>query len=287
MSTATVNGCEFYYETAGTGTPLVFIHGETHGTSLFEAQMPHFSRGYRCLTYDRRGHRNSAAPLYGYSLWNQIHDLKCLLDHLSIESAVIVAVAMSTTIGASFALQYPERVKALVLCSWYELDGFPLLEERRKTHQMSFADLHLKMREILLRDGRKALENYIEANYLTFLPIFPPDKPEVRRKLVELFSCHRPEHYIQAGEFYTSMPNIRAQMHRVQCPVLGVCGTDDPSPDRPELLKDVPNFRQEWIEGARRFTMMEYPREFNAMLDRFLSLVIEQLDCSVERSNEP
>ena len=80
MPTVTANGCEFYYETAGSGAPLVFIHGETHGTSLFEAQMPHFSRGYRCLTYDRRGHRNSAVPLYGYSLWNQIHDLKCLLD---------------------------------------------------------------------------------------------------------------------------------------------------------------------------------------------------------------
>jgi pimeloyl-ACP methyl ester carboxylesterase len=177
MPTAIANGCEFYYETAGTGTPLVFIHGETHGTSLFEAQMPHFSRGYRCLTYDRRGHRNSAAPLYGYSLWNQIHDLKCLLDHLSIESAVIVAVAMSTTIGASFALQYPERVKALVLCSWYELDGFPLLEDRRKTHQMSFADLHLKMREILLRDGRKALENYIEATISPFFRFSPPTNP--------------------------------------------------------------------------------------------------------------
>jgi 3-oxoadipate enol-lactonase len=273
MPTTSLNGCEFYYEMAGQGAPLVFVHGETHGTSLFDDQMPHFSRNYRCFTYDRRGHGKSSVPAYGYSLWNQTHDLKCLLDHFNIERAVVVAVAMSTTIGASFTLQYPERVKALVLCSWYELDGFPLLEERRKKHQMSFADLHLKMREILLQQGRKALEDYIEENYATFLPIFPPDKPEVRRKLVELFACHQPAHYIQSGEFYTSMPNIRAQMYRVQCPVLGICGTDDPSPDRPELLKDVANFRQEWIKGARRFTMMEYPLEFNAVLNQFLASV--------------
>src|SRR5262245_58567732 len=131
MPTAHVNGCEFYYEIGGGGMPLVFIHGETHGISLFESQLPHFSKTHRCFTYDRRRHRKSAVPLYGYSLWNQTHDLKYLLDHVGIERAVIVAVAMSTTIGASFALQYPERVGALVLCSWYELDGYPLLEERR------------------------------------------------------------------------------------------------------------------------------------------------------------
>ena len=273
MPIAQVNGCDFYYETAGGGPPLVFVHGETHGTALFERQMPHFSQTYRCLTYDRRGHSKSAVPLYGYSLWNQTHDLKCLLDHAGIDRTIIVAVAMSTTIGATFTLEYPERVRALVLCSWYELDGFPLLEERRRAHRMSFANVHLKMREILLEHGRDGLEDYLERNFLTFLPIFPPDKPEVRRKLVTLFASHAAEHYVQSAEFYTSMPNLRAQMHRVTCPVLGICGTDDPSPDRPELLADVPNFRQEWIKGARRFTMMEYPDQFNAVLERFLATV--------------
>jgi len=271
MPIVRVNGCDFYYETAGNGAPLVFIHGETHGTGLFEAQMPHFSRTYRCLTYDRRGHGKTEVPLYGYSLWNQTHDLKCLLDSFGIDRTVIVAVAMSTTIGATFTLQYPDRVRALVLCSWYELDGFPLLEERRKAHQISFADLHLRMRQILLERGRDGLEAYLEQNFETLLPIFPLDKPEVRRKLVELFASHSPAHYVQSAEFYTSMPNLRAQMHRVSCPVLGICGTDDPSPDKPELLSGVPHFRQEWIEGARRFTMMEYPKEFNAILDRFLA----------------
>jgi pimeloyl-ACP methyl ester carboxylesterase len=90
---------------------------------------------------------------------------------------------------------------------------------------------------------------------------------------VELFACHAPEHYVQSAEFYTSMPNLCAQMHRVKCPVLGVCGTDDPSPDRPELMAGVANFRQAWIKGARRFTMMEYPQEFNRVLDEFLLAV--------------
>ena len=154
MPHASANNCNFYYESAGAGPPLIFIHGETHGTVLFEDQMPYFSSGYQCLTYDRRGHGKSEVPLYGYSLWNQTHDLKCLLDFFGFDRVIIIAVAMSTTIGANFTLLYPERVRALALCSWYELEGFPLLERRRKAHQMSFADLHLKMREILLERGR-------------------------------------------------------------------------------------------------------------------------------------
>lgn len=270
MPTVRANNCNFFVELSGNGPPLVLIHGETHGTRLFEEQIAHFSKKHRVFTYDRRGHAKSEVPLYGYSLWNQTHDLKCLMDAAGINSAVILAVAMSTTIGVSFALQYPERVQALVLCSWYELDGYPLLEERRKAHQMSFGDLHLRMREILLERGRHGLEAYMEDNHTTLFPIFPPDKPDVRRRLIELFACHQPNHYVQSGEFYTSIPNIREQMSRITCPILGICGTDDPSPDRPEIVHDVANFRQTWIKGARRFAMMEYPAEFNAVVDGFL-----------------
>jgi 3-oxoadipate enol-lactonase len=273
MPHVAVNNCNFYHEIAGNGPPLIFIHGETHGTALFEDQMPYFSRSYKCFTYDRRGHAKSGIPLYGYSLWNQTYDLKCLLDHFSFDRVLIVAVAMGTAIGANFTLLHPERVRALALCSWYELEGFPLLERRRKTHQMSFADLHLKMRQVLLEHGRTGLENYLEKNHAWLLPIFPPDKSVVRSKLVELFACHDAAHYVQSGEFYTSMPNLCVEMHRVTCPVLGVCGTDDPSPDKPELMQGIVNFRQEWIKGARRFTMMEYPQEFNRVLGEFLASV--------------
>ena len=115
-----------------------------------------------------------------------------------------------------------------------------------------------------------ALEKYLLENYQTILPIFPPDKPETTRRLVEIFSCHQASHYLQTGEFYTSIPNLVPRLKEVQCPVLGICGDEDPSPDRPELLGGMSNFSQAWIRGARRFTMMECPDEFNAVLSKFL-----------------
>jgi 3-oxoadipate enol-lactonase len=264
------NNCDFYYELSGSGAPIVLIHGESHSVEIFDHQIPALSTHYQCLTYDRRGHGKSQVAPYGHSLWNQTQDLRCILDALGIDRAIVVAVAMSTTIAATFARHYPARVRALALCSWYELDGYPALEERRKTHQMSFADLHLLMQDILNRNGRAGLEQYLEEHYTTLLPIMPPNKPEVRKKLIEIFSCHQPAHYSQTGEFYTSIPPLTAALKELACPILGICGTEDPSQDKPELFAQMPNFQQAWIKGARRFTMVEYPIEFNQILQDFL-----------------
>jgi pimeloyl-ACP methyl ester carboxylesterase len=267
------NNCDLYVENTGQGRPIVFLHGQTHNIDLFPDQITEFSRDYRCVAYERRGHGRSQVAPYGYSVWNQAHDLKGLLDELGLDRVVLVAVAMSTTIAVTFANEFSDRIAGLVLCSWYELDGYPRLEDRRKKHLLSFADLHMKMLDIMQKDGRQGLERYLQENYETLLPIFPADKPDVTRKLVEIFACHPPSHYWQTGEFYTSIPHLIPKLREVKCPVLGICGDQDPSPDQPENLGDMPNFSQSWIKDARRFTMMECPREFNDVLREFLDRI--------------
>jgi pimeloyl-ACP methyl ester carboxylesterase len=103
-----------------------------------------------------------------------------------------------------------------------------------------------------------------------FLPILPRD-PEVRERVIRMMSSHPPEHYVKAAEFYTSMPNLVPRLKEVACPILGICGNDDPSPDNPELLAGAPNFAEVWIAGARRFSMLESPQAFNSALADFLT----------------
>lgn len=269
MPTARVNNCDIYYEAQGAGPCVVFIPGETHGIEMFEHQLRFFAQRFQCISYYRRGHGKSECPPYGYSLWNQTQDLIALLDHLEIGRAAIVAVAMSTTIAANYTLLRPQRVRALVLASWYELDGYPLLEERRKKHRVSFAELHLMMGRMLEAEGRDALARYLDENYEQVLPIFPRDGA-VRAKLARMFASHPREHYVQSAEFYTSIPNLIRDMGRIGCPILGICGDEDPSPDQPERLVHLPNFRQAWIKGARRFALMEQPDAFNREIAAFL-----------------
>jgi pimeloyl-ACP methyl ester carboxylesterase len=272
VPSARVNNCEIYYELHGSGPVLAFIHGESHGIEMFERQIPHFARRFTCLTYYRRGHGRSELASHGYSVWNQSLDLEALLEHLGIERMVIIAVAMSTTVAVTYAVRRPERVRALVLASWYELDGYPRLERRRGKHGLSFAEQHLRMFEIQRTQGREALIAELEEGADKFLPIFPRD-PTVRSEVIRMFASHAPQHYVQSAELYTSIPNLIPQMDRIDCPILGICGDDDPSPDNPELLRHLPNFKQVWIKGARRFTMMERPLEFNSALEQFLDTV--------------
>lgn len=269
MPTARVNNCDIHFEDRGEGPAIVFIPGESHGIEMFNDQLPYFEKRFRCISYYRRGHGKSACPPYGYSLWNQTHDLIGLLNHLEVEQAAIIAVAMSTTVATTFTLLQPNRVRGLVLASWYELDGYPLLEERRKKHPVSFADLHLMMGKRMREEGPEGLATYLYENYDEVLPILPHD-PAVRARVATMFASHPPAHFVQSAEFYTSIPNLVQEVDRISCPVLGICGTDDPSPDRPERLAHIPNFRQAWIKGVRRFSMMEAPEPFNREVEAFL-----------------
>jgi 3-oxoadipate enol-lactonase len=270
MPIADINRCKIYYETNGIGPHVVFIHGEDHGIEMFQNQVAHLSDNYRCVAYDRRGHGRSELAPYGYSLRNQTLDLAGLLDHLEVRQAVIVAVAMATTIAANYALEYPDRVKALVLASWYELDGYPLMERRRsKKYTTTFAELHMQMFEIIRDHGQQGLIDHMTKEGDAFLPILPRN-PGVRAQVMQMMSSHSSDHYIRAAEFYTSMPNMVPRLREIKCPMLGICGEDDPCPDDPHLLEGAKNFRQVWIPSARRFSMLESPPAFNSALKQFL-----------------
>jgi 3-oxoadipate enol-lactonase len=270
MPIADINGCNIYYELGGIGPIVVFVHGEDHGIEMFEHQIVNLCRDYQCLAYYRRGHGRSELPPYGYSLRNQMLDLAELLDHLNVRQAVIVAVAMATTIAVNYALEYPDRVKGLVLASWYELDGYPLMEKRRsKKYTTTFAKLHMQMFEIMRDHGQQGLIDHMMKEGDAFLPILPRE-PAVRAQVMQMMSSHLPDHYVRAAEFYTSMPNLVPRLREIKCPMLGICGEDDPCPDDPQLLEGARNFRQIWIPSTRRFSMLESPSAFNSALKQFL-----------------
>ena len=274
MPTARINDCDLYFEVSGNGPNLVFIHGEDHDLHLFDHQVAHFSKRYNCIGYERRGHGRSELTPYGYSLHNQTLDLIGLLDHLDVDHMVIIAVAMATPIATSFALAHPDRVRGLVLASWYELDGYPSMENRRRgKHPTTFGKFHMLEYQTMRDLGSQGLLDLLKREGDALLPILPVE-PEVREQVMRMIASHPPEHFIKAAEYYTSMPNLVPQLAQLKCPILGICGSDDPSPDNPELLGGAARFEQTWIPGARRFSMMESPAGFNAALERFLTAIV-------------
>ena len=70
---------------------------------------------FRFITYDKRGHGLSDAPLAPYKMDDHIDDLVALLEHLNIDQAIMVGLSVGGMIAQGIATRSPERIKAVVL----------------------------------------------------------------------------------------------------------------------------------------------------------------------------
>jgi pimeloyl-ACP methyl ester carboxylesterase len=113
MPTAPINGIDIYYETHGSGPPLLFAHGQGGNHLSWWQQVPYFARSYTCITYDQRAFGQSADH-DGRGRMSFGADVIGLLDHLGIEDVRIVAHSMGGRSAIAVALR-TERCKALVL----------------------------------------------------------------------------------------------------------------------------------------------------------------------------
>lgn len=88
---------ELYYEDHGSGQPVVLIHGYPLDGSSWERQSRELlDRGYRVITYDRRGFGRSSKVGTGYHYDTFAADLKVVLDTLDVKDAILVGFSMGT-----------------------------------------------------------------------------------------------------------------------------------------------------------------------------------------------
>ena len=105
------NGVRLYYEEAGSGTPIVFVHEFAGDCRSWEPQVRAFARRYRCVTFNARGYPPSEVPpqLAKYSQDIHVDDIAALLDALKIRRAHVVGCSMGGYAAVHFALRYANR----------------------------------------------------------------------------------------------------------------------------------------------------------------------------------
>ena len=99
----------------GQGQPMVFLHGNGEDSSYFVHQIAHFSKSYRVIAIDTRGHGQSPRGEKPFAIKQFAEDLKDFLDARNIAKAVILGFSDGGNIALEFALKYPERVEKLIL----------------------------------------------------------------------------------------------------------------------------------------------------------------------------
>ncbi len=100
------DGARLYVETAGSGFPLVLVHGFSLDTRMWDDQFEHLAQDYHVIRYDMRGFGQSSLPTQ--ESYPHGEDLHALLVHLSVEAAYLVGQSMGGECVVDFALTYPE-----------------------------------------------------------------------------------------------------------------------------------------------------------------------------------
>src|ERR1700750_855252 len=105
-----------YYEEAGSGTPILFVHEFAADYASWEPQMRYFSRGRRCIAYSARGYTPSDVPSSEtFTYENFRDDALAVLDHLKIERAHFVGLSMGAYSSLQVGLHAPHRAISLTL----------------------------------------------------------------------------------------------------------------------------------------------------------------------------
>jgi 3-oxoadipate enol-lactonase len=253
---ADVNGTRLYYEVAGSGHPLVLIHGFSLDTRMWDAQFEVFAERYKVVRYDIRGYGKSAAP--GTEGYYHAEDLKELLEHLSIERAHIVGLSLGGAIAIEFAVAYPAMTSALVVVDSV-LWGHDWSKESRE------------------RDGAVWSAGSVEAARRLWLghPLFTSAlaNPSSAAQLTQIVNDYSGWHWENNDPGLLPDPLAAQRLHEIDAPTLIIIGEFD-LPDFHAIVRtlqqQIPNASSVTLSGVGHMSNMEDPEGFNSAVLSFL-----------------
>lgn len=117
MPSFKANGISIAYHDAGTGPPIVLVHGFADTKDLWQPQIAALRDSYRVIAPDLRGHGATSAPEDPalYQMTDAIADLRALFDHLGLEAPILGGLSLGAYLSLEFYRRSPDRVRALLL----------------------------------------------------------------------------------------------------------------------------------------------------------------------------
>lgn len=123
---ATVNGVKTYYEVYGEGRPVLLVHGAFYTIGMNWAELiPELSKTRKVIAIELQGHGHAPFSERKLNITTLATDVEGVLNHLKIDSADMVGYSMGGSIAYQFAVQYPKRLRNLVIISsTYKTSGW-------------------------------------------------------------------------------------------------------------------------------------------------------------------
>lgn len=108
-------GTKISWDEEGHGPPLLLIMGLGYPSALWHRTRPVLAQHFRTIAFDNRGVGSSEVPPGPYSIATMASDVAAVLDAAGVSIAHLFGVSMGGMIAQEFALQYPAKVRALIL----------------------------------------------------------------------------------------------------------------------------------------------------------------------------
>src|SRR5215510_15132460 len=271
MPTAKVNGVSIFYEEAGVGTPLVFVHEFAGEARSWHLQTRFFARRYRTIAYNARGYPSSDVPddPKAYSQDQAADDIRGLLDALGIEQAHICGLSMGGYATLHFGLRYPERALSLVVAG----AGYGSVAGEREKFRRDVEETAMRFE----RDGMKAV-----AEFYTKGPTrvqFMDKDPAGWQEFYDMFCAQSAKGHaltmrgVQMTR--TSIYDLQEGMKKLTVPTLIMTGDEDePCLDPAIFMKRaIPSSGLVIMPKAGHTINLEDPDGFNRAVLDFLTAV--------------
>ena len=267
----TDDGVRLYYEEAGQGSPIVFVHEFGGDHRSWEPQVRHFARRHRCVAYAARGYPPSDVPEQAgaYSQERAVLDLLAVMDGVALDKAHVVGLSMGGFAALHFGLRYPERALSLVVAGC----GYGA----EKDKEAYFRQVSEDVAQGFESQGSKAFAQvYAEGPSRVQ---FQNKDPRGWREFADMLGEHsslgaaNTMRGVQAKR--PSLYDLEAELARMTVPTLVVSGDEDDHCLQPGIFlkKTIPACGLLVLPKTGHTINLEEPEAFNRAVADFLALV--------------
>jgi len=260
MPKMAVAGGDIYCEETGKGPPLLFVSGLGGVGRYWQPQIPAFSARFRTVIYDQRGTGQSDRLQRKFSIDQMAAEAVGLMDALKIERAHVVGLSTGGAIGQTMAIEHPQRVARLAMCStWTHCDPWfrRMFEARKRMYLEAGTDLHQMFHPLWLYPP-----DYVNAH--------DAELDEERNKSV----AGAPPVEVSAGRIDALLAfDRRATLARIQAPTLIIASDNDyitPCYYAEALERAIPGAKLARVRGGGHSISKTRPEEFNKLVLAFL-----------------
>jgi len=259
-----------YFEEAGSGTPILFLHEFAADHTNWEPQMRYFSRGHRVIAYSARGYTPSDVPPspHAYTYKHFYTDALAVLDHLGIAKAHFVGLSMGSYSSLHVALNAPARMLSMTLAgvgsgsSLEHLDAFR--QQCRETAEQFEAIGSAEVAKVT-RDAPGRIPFLVKdpRGHADFYAALARHDSRGSANTMRSFQGGRPSIYTMAEA-----------INKVATPALIICGDEDDNCVAPSLFlkQHLPASGLTFFPKSGHVLNLEEPALFNEMVERFIAL---------------